>query len=576
MVQMLIRGGLVVDGTGAPGRAADVRVEGDRIAEIAPGLAPRAGERVVDARDCLVTPGFIESHTHFDGTMWWQPDLDPLPGYGVTTAIMGNCGFSAAPLSADPRVRDEVVGIFSFFEDIPKEPFRGRLPWDWSRWSEYRASMEANLRVSAHYGAFVGHIPLRLAAMGMAAWDRAASDEEIAAMAALLEDALAAGAMGLSTNLFDHDGDGRYVPPLQADAAEWQALFAVLERHPACSLQVALDLFDRQNAADEIERLGRLLEGRRVRVQWAGGVPTLKFQETLAPRLIALHEASKRAGRDHWVGYGHVPVTSVINIQQSLIFAQSNDFVWHEVVTAEGDAAKRALLADPDWRARARHSWDHKASKFSPFGSPWKLLFLNSDNGVGPVGLSAVDYGRQLGLHPSDAMAEWFLANGLESTVHMAPFEMMDDVVAMLLADPMSVGNISDAPAHGQMMCGGGDNMLLFTYWLREKKAISVEQAVHVQTGKLARHFNLKDRGELAVGKRADITVFHLDEIERRPMDKVSDVPDGRGGHTWRWTRKPAPMRLTLAGGTPTFEEGRFTGALPGEMIGPQWRGNSD
>ena len=141
---ILIKGGTVVDGSGAPAFLADVRVQGDRIARIAPDLSPEAGERVIDARGCHVTPGFIESHTHFDGTMWWQPEMDPLPGYGVTTTIMGNCGFSAAPVHEDPKVRGEMVYIFSFFEDIPEKPFLNQLPWDWQSWSEYSRSMLAD------------------------------------------------------------------------------------------------------------------------------------------------------------------------------------------------------------------------------------------------------------------------------------------------------------------------------------------------------------------------------------------------------------------------------------------------
>src|SRR5438067_2796116 len=133
MADILIKGGTVVDGTGAPAFPADVRVRGKIIAEVAPGLEPADGERVIDAAGCFVSPGFIESHTHFDATMWWQPDLDPLPGYGATTVVMGNCGFTAAPVSDDPEVRMERIKIVSFFEDIPEVPFVRNLPWDWSK-----------------------------------------------------------------------------------------------------------------------------------------------------------------------------------------------------------------------------------------------------------------------------------------------------------------------------------------------------------------------------------------------------------------------------------------------------------
>jgi N-acyl-D-aspartate/D-glutamate deacylase len=569
MSKLLISGGLVVDGTGAPPFAADVRVADGRIAGIAPNLRPEDGERVVDARGCHVAPGFIESHTHYDGTIWWQPDLDPLPGYGVTTAIMGNCGFSAAPVSGDPAIRAEIAKIFSFFEDIPEKPFLEKLPWDWQSWSEYRRSMESHLKVAANYGAFVGHLMLRLAVLGTDAWERSATQEEVARMVALLEDALKAGAMGLSTNMMDHDGAGRPVPTFKADDAEWTALIATLARYPGVSMQVVLDTTMRLTAADAVRRLARLCEGHKLRVQWAGLVPNLKFQAGIVDELKAIHEGFQRAGKDYWAGYAHVPITSVINIRASLIFAQSDEFVWHELVQAKDDAGRLALLEDPDWRARARDSWDNKALKHSPFGSPWKLQLLDSENGAGPVGLTAVELGKQRSSHPSDAMADWFIANGLGSTVHMAPFEMIEDVTVGLLHDPMTVGNINDAPAHGQMFCGGGYNMVLFDTWVKKLGVLKIEEAVHIQTGKLADYFNLTDRGRLKPGLRADITVFDLDEIAVREMEKVTDVPNGDGGLTWRWTRKPAPVRLTLVNGVPTFENGKFTGALPGEMVGP-------
>jgi N-acyl-D-aspartate/D-glutamate deacylase len=136
----------------------------------------------------------------------------------------------------------------------------------------------------------------------------------------------------------------------------------------------------------------------------------------------------------------------------------------------------------------------------------------------------------------------------------------------------MSVGNISDSGAHGQMFCGDGYNIMLFSHFVRETGALSVEEAVHVQTGKLADHFGFADRGLIAVGKRADLTVFDLDEVEVRPQQKSYVVPDGKGGTTWRWTREPAPVRLTLVNGTATFEQGKSTGARPGMMIAPDVR----
>lgn len=573
MTRTLIRNGSIVDGTGAPAYTADLRIREGVITAIAPDLAPEAGETVVDAAGCIVAPGFIETHTHFDGAMWWDSRLDPLPGFGVTTQIMGNCGFSIAPVSDDAAARREVVGIFSFFEDIPEGPFLSELPWDWRSWPEYKQSVTRNVRLPVNYAAFCGHIALRLAVMGLEAWERAATAEEVARMAALLDEALAAGALGLSSNLMDHDGENRPVPSLQADDAELRALFEVLDRHPGSSFQVIVDTFRNMTAAESMQRIARLSDGLKLRVQW-GGLPTLVFQRDLmgiqAP-LAELHEQFKREGRDFWTGFAHIPITSTLSVQSSLIFAQSNDYTWHEVVTAEGDDAKAAILRDPAWRERARASWDNETFEFSPFprGKAEQLQLLNSDNGTGPIGITVGEYMQQIGApHPSDAMAEWLLANGLESTVTMPPFEMDRGMVRKLLSDPYAVGNISDAGAHGQMLCGGGENIKLFTDWVRSGE-LSVEEAVHVQTGKLARHFGLTDRGELAVGKRADITVLHLDEVQDQPMKRVYDVPDGKGGHTWRWTRDPAPVRLTLVNGEATFSGGAQTEARPGAMLSP-------
>ena len=573
MSKTLIRNGTVVDGTGAAGFAADVRVHDGVIAEVAPGLTPGADEAVVDATGCIVSPGFIESHTHFDGAMWWDEELDPLPGYGVTSLIMGNCGFSVAPVSDDEAARREVVGIFSFFEDIPEQPFLKSLPWDWRSWPEYRDSMVRNVKLPANYAAFCGHIALRLAVMGLEAWDRAATPAEVEQMCALLDEALAAGALGMSTNLFDHDGEDRPVPSLQADDHELQSLMAVISRHPGSTLQVIVDTFRNMTAPDTMRRIAKLSEGMPLRVQWAG-LPTLVFQRDMmgiqAP-LVELHEQFKREGRDFWTGYAHIAVTSTLSVQSSLIFAQSNDYVWHEVVTAEGDAAKEAVLRDPDWRARARESWDTKAFEFSPFpeGRAAHLLLMNSDNGVGPTHLTLGEYQEQIGApHPSDAMAEWLLANGLQSTVTMPPFECDRDMVLSLMRDPYSVGNISDAGAHGQMLCGGGENVKLFTDFVRSGD-LTVEEAVYIQTGKLANHFGFHDRGVLQAGKRADLTVFNLDEVQEREMKRVYDVPDGKGGFTWRWSRDAAPMRMTMVNGEVTFDGQQSTPARPGEMLAP-------
>ena len=569
MSSTFIQGGTVVDGTGAPAYTANVRIEDGVIAAIGVDVSAQAGDEVIDAAGCYVAPGFIETHTHFDANMWWQPDLDPLPGYGVTTTILGNCGFTAAPVSDDEAVRLEMVNIFSFFEDIPVAPFLDHLPWDWRTWPEYKESMTSKVKVPANYAAFVGHLAIRLVVMGLEAWERAATPEEIQKMCAMLDEALAAGALGMSSNLLDHDGQDRPVPTMLATDEEWEALFDVLAKYPGATLQVIVDTFMRKTAAESVERIDRLIGDRPIRAQVAGMAPTLTFQKDIEEKVGPLRRRLAAEKRDIRAGFAHVPPTSVISIKKSLIFAQSNDYVWHEVVLAETEEEKLRILQDEDWRARARVSWDEKVWRHSPFANPQSLLLINSENGVGPVDISLEQYANDRGLHPSDAMADWLILNSVHSTVHMAPFPQDEEMVVELIKDPWSVPNISDAGAHGQMLCGGGANIRLLTYYCRDKGWITVEEAIHAQTGKLADFFGLHDLGKLQVGKRADITVFNMDEIERRPMKKAFDVPDENGGTTWRFTRDPAPVRMTMVNGEVTFAGGAATGAAPGQMLAP-------
>ena len=568
--QILIKNGTVVDGSGSPAYPADVRVRSGRISEIGPDIRATAGERVIDASGCYVTPGFIETHNHWDGGVWWSPNMEPLPAYGITTSINGNCGFSMAPAPVNPEDRQSIVEIFNFFEDIPEPPMTKLVPWDWRKWSEYKASFLRNVKVPVNFAAFCGHIPLRLYVMGQEAWDRAATPEEIQKMCALLDDALAAGAIGFSSNQLDFDKFDRPLPSQKADDAEYKALLDVLARYPGATFQVIVDHFMRMTGPQQAERLGRIAKEAGVRMQWVG-LPTLKFQATIRPQSEALHERFKAEGLDNWTGYHHVSPTSVINFVRSLVFAQNGNAVWQEVVNAETWEEKRALLADPEWRARARHAWDKDTYSHSYLHDPTAMTFKESESGWGPVGVTLADYMSETGIsHASDAMAQWVINNGAESVIHKRSWERDEELLLALMRDPRSVGNISDGGAHGKMFCGTGDNVLLLTEWVRNRGLLTIEEAVHIMTGKLANFFGLHDRGLIQVGKVADIAVFNLNEIERRPEEKIWDVWDGEGGRTYRYTRAPAPMRLTLVNGVPTFDNGAFTGRFPGNFVGPE------
>ena len=564
----LIKNGTVVDGSGRPARQSDVRIRGGRIAEIGKKLSPADGEREIDASDCFVTPGFIEAHNHWDAAVWWSPNTEPFPGYGTTTSINGNCGFSLAPLPGTPAAREHVIDIFNFFEDIPEDPMRTLIPWDWCKWSEYKASHLRNVKTPINFAAFCGHIPLRLAVMGEAAWTRAAHPEEITRMCALLEDALQAGAMGLSTNQLDYDKHNRPLPSQLAADDEYLALMKVVARHPGATIEIIIDNWMRMTAPEVVDRLGRIAKQAGARMQWAG-LPTLKFQEANRKRLEILHERFKAERLPFTTGFTHVEFTFSIDFKRTLLFAQFGLQAWQDLVEIKDDSQKYRTLKDPAWREKARTAWDTGFANNNLTAGALQLR--ESESGVGPVGVTLAEYMRSMGIqHPSDALAEWVIRNGTDSVVLTKGWEKDDEVVLRLLKDPNSVANVSDAGAHGKMFCGAGDSALLLTDYVRDRKLLTIEEGIHALTGKLAAFFGLHDRGLMETGKVADVVVFNLDEIERRPEEKIWDVPQSAGGRTYRYIRAPAPMRLTLVNGVPTFDHGAFTGRFPGEFIGPR------
>jgi N-acyl-D-amino-acid deacylase len=567
-VQYLIKNGTVVDGTGAPAYRADIRIRQGKIAEIGPDLPGEGRERVVDAAGCYVTPGFFENHNHWDGGIWWTPTMDPLPSYGATTSVNGNCGFSVAPAHDDPAVRAQLIDIFNFFEDIPEEAMTTLMPWTWRKWSEMQATLRAKVKLPLNYASYCGHIALRLAVMGTEAWDRAATDAEIGRMCELLQDALGAGALGLSSNLMDHDKHDRPVPSKQADEREWRALIDVLGRNPGSTLQLIIDTFLKRNGPEQGAWIAEMTKGHNIRTQM-GIIPTLMFQEPQRLEAEALFQQWKDEGRDIHALFHHLSPTSMVNFVRTLAFAQNGNPVWHEVIEAQTEEEKLKLLADPDWRDRAREAWDNQYPH-SYFNDPSALTLRESETGYGPIGVTLSDYMAETGInHTSDALAEWVLRNGTLSTILKKSWERNEERLVELVRDPQTLGNVSDSGAHGKLFCGAGDAIYLLTHFVRDNSLITIEEAVHLLTGRSAAFFGFSDRGELKVGKRADVVVFNIDEIERRPEEKTWDVPDGQGGRTYRYTRAPAPMRLTMVNGVTTFDHGAFTGNFPGQYLSP-------
>lgn len=553
---LLVRGGAVLDGSGAPAVRADVRVRAGVIIEVAAGLR-RDGEPEIDAGGALVTPGFVDLHTHLDPTLFLDPDADPIALHGVTTVLTGNCSLSVAPIR--PEQVEEISAVFSYIEDVPDDIFREHIPWTWGTWAEYRAASQFPMAVNT--AALVGHTPLRMFVMGDAAWDRPADDAEREAMAAVLDESLRAGAFGLSTTYFDEDEAGRPVPARLADDAELAALFAVLHRHDAL-LQFVPDVLSAE-PWHSIDRIVSLCAGRDLRITWTGLAYDAK---TAAGRMRMLDRSAEHAARGVRIQaqYSPRPGDTRVNWDRSMAFSTLSQG-WLRYIRARGDG-KRRLLDDAAWREVARREWDGVRSSMFPVHRPEKVKFIGvAKPDLRPwLGRSLKDLAEARGAHPSDALADWCLANDLYPEV-MAVDRTNDDPdgVASFLRHPATMLGSSDAGAHVAMMCAAGDATLALTRHVRERGDLTLEAAVHELTARAAELAGLRDRGYVRPGMAADLNVFALDELSWDAPDLVHDLPGG----AMRFRRAAGGYRATIASGRVVQRSGVRTDERPGRML---------
>lgn len=555
---VLVKGGTVIDGTGSPGEALDVRVSDGVITEIGVGLAPD-GETVIDAVGAVVTPGFIDTHTHLDPSMFWDPACDPMPQHGVTTALIGNCSLSLAPVR--PGDLDEVMDVFSYIEDIPIADFRDAVPWDWSTWSEYRAAINGR-GAALNMASLIGHSMLRMFVMGAEAWERAATGAEIDAMSDELRRALAEGCFGLSTSFFDVDRRGRPVPSRLADHAELSALVSTLGRAGHGVLEFIPNLTG-PDPLGEIQQMADLLGPAGVTSVW-NGLAHSDIDPQRTENFVQFTQTVRDAGCDMWPVLSPRTVDFNVNWDQTMVFMNLPKG-WNQVPQLQGDA-RRALLADPEWRSTARDEWDHTERSLFPIRRIDRVLFTSVARPEldGWVGRSLADLVAERGGHPSDALADWLLANnGAPGIVAQGVANGDVEGVAALMADPRIVISSSDAGAHVQMMCAAGDTTLLLTRHVRDRHDLTLEAAVHGLTGRQAAVFGVARHGRLAPGYAGDLTVFALDELEWGKEVFVRDLPSGAP----RLRRPGGGYRATVVNGVITQLGGELTGAHPGRVL---------
>jgi N-acyl-D-aspartate/D-glutamate deacylase len=515
---LAIRGGTLVDGTGAPGRRADVAIRGGRVVEIGELGAARGGARqTLDAEGKIVAPGFVDIHTHYDAQIFWDRMLSISPWHGVTSVVMGNCGFGLAPTR--PEHRGLMVRTLEKVEGMSAAALEAGLGADWpfESFPEFLDAVEE--RGSAiNVAALVGHTPLRLYVMGEESTERAATPDEIARMRAIVEEAVLAGAIGFATSKAPtHVGyGGKPVPSRAAELDEIRALAGALGKLGSGILQATVG---RGFWFDEFEAIAR--ETRRP-VTWTAllaGMGGPGSHRGLLARSAKLLDA----GVPVYPQVSCRPLNFEFQFKEPFVFESMSLF---RPVSAADFEGKQRIYRDPEFRRAFAEKT--AAGETGALGASWeRTLIAWSPTDPSLEERNVAELARERGVAPSDLALDLALASKLEARFRMAVVNTDEDEVEELLQSPYKVLGLSDAGAHASQLCDACFSTHLLGHWVRERQALRLEEAVRMLTSRPSEVFGITDRGRLAAGMPADVVVFDPETVGASGLRRVCDLPAG-------------------------------------------------
>jgi len=555
---LIIRGGRVVDGSGLPSFVADVGVKDGRITEV--GRLRDGAARTIDAAGLAVSPGFIDHHTHLDAQMLWDPYGTCEPQHGVTSVVMGNCALSLAPVRAG--IEDAIVKSFIRVEAIPRIALEQGVKWNWHSYGEYLDNLEG--KVGINVGGLVGHIAVRHHAMGEEAVERKATGTELQKMRGLVLDAMEGGALGMSTNRNDRHmrEDGKPVASRLADDEEFFALADVLGDRNAGVIETILG----RNKIEHFQWYHELAKRTQRPILWQS-LQHRWAEPNLWREQLAAVEPIFKAGYQAY-GLSHtVPLVRHFTLKDCQIFDEFP--VWKNLMFLPVEVRKQAF-ADPETRKKLRA--DLASSAPTNFHKRWdipKVEKVVKPENQKYVGKTIEELGKMRNQDPLDAFLDLALEEDLGTIFWNANNGGDWNAMGEILRSPYVLIGTSDAGAHVLFGADFGYGTTLLGLWVRERRVLTLEQAIYKLTFHPASIFGLQGRGLLRPGYAADIAIFDPNTVHAEEPEWADDFP----ANSKRMVQRAVGMHYTIVNGTVINDHERMTGDLPGQVLrGPLYR----
>jgi len=537
-MDIVIKGGTVIDGTGALGLRADVGITDGRIVAVGDGLR---GRRELDASGQVVTPGFIDIHTHYDAQVFWDPELTPSSYHGVTTVIAGNTGFSIAPVTEGGV--ELLARTLQHVEDMSFDTLLAGVPWDeFETFPEYLAAIRSR-KTTLNYGCYVGHTAVRLYVMGEAAYEREATEGELDRMQAVVADAMEGGAIGFASSASPtHNGDrGRPVPSRVGDLGELRTLLEPLRR--ARRGVVAL-LPGGVFSHDDVFALQREINRP---ITWTALLTVKGYPYHLG--VIEKNDAARAQGVEVWPQVSCRPLVFQMNLAEPFTLNTRPSFAALMDAPLE---ERMAAYRDPAWRAVAAAELEGRRDGLLPFN--WTAVSVaESTSRPELVDRPVLELAAEQGCSPLDIVLDISLADGLSTRFWSVLANDDPEGIAWLLPRDNVLLGLADSGAHVSQLCDACFATDLLGKWVRDRQVMPLERAVHKLTGEPAAVYGLNDRGTVTVGNAADLCVFDPDTVAPGPLRRVWDFPAGGERLT---ADAPVGVTHTLVNGVPIRVDG--------------------